>query len=243
MNMSRVCGSALVFVSIVLHATTEQELFLQGNKAYEAQQYATAIQQYQSIKQKGFAVWYNLGCCAYQTDNFYEAVLCWERALKMAPFAQRALCKTMLQRAQQRLGIVSNHHVDTTPLLAALAEWRTRIPLLAWQFLFLCAWYGIWRYGYAYYKKRKWALVCALLLFVGISAQSLFYTYREQTQVKGFVGPQSATVYAGPHTQFHTIHSLSAYAPCTVQAEKDEWCKIRSGNISGWVLKNNLSFV
>ena len=57
-----------------------EELFLQAQKQYEQKNFDKARELFASIPNKGEAVWYNLGNCAYKMQDFQAALVYWNCA-------------------------------------------------------------------------------------------------------------------------------------------------------------------
>lgn len=70
-----------------IHNKNKEVTKAQGDSAYMQNDYATAIQIYEQLLEKGEAaeVYYNLGNSYYKTDNIAHAILNYERALILQP--------------------------------------------------------------------------------------------------------------------------------------------------------------
>ena len=78
----------LLFFSVSLSAQSSSELFEQGNKAYNAEQYQSAVDSYEAILQGGeesFEVYYNLGNAYFRIGELGQAILNYERAARLKP--------------------------------------------------------------------------------------------------------------------------------------------------------------
>src|ERR1700722_3305000 len=72
------------FNIIIFGNGNNQEIFLRAHKLYEQKEIEQAYALYQSIENKGSAVWYNMGNCNYKLGKFLEAYACWHQAKKNA---------------------------------------------------------------------------------------------------------------------------------------------------------------
>jgi tetratricopeptide (TPR) repeat protein len=73
------CGSLLA---------TPSALLLEGNKAYAAGDYSTAISRYAEVEEEGyysFALFFNRGNAHFQREEWGRAILYYERALRIRP--------------------------------------------------------------------------------------------------------------------------------------------------------------
>jgi tetratricopeptide (TPR) repeat protein len=76
------------FVSISYAQDATMKNFEQGNEAYQSGNYLKAIEYYNQIIDNGYQtseVYYNLGNAYYKLKNIPEAILNYERALKVDP--------------------------------------------------------------------------------------------------------------------------------------------------------------
>ena len=82
-----VLGILLLTIGYV-NAQTTQELFDQGNRLYQSEEYNGAIKAYQKVIHQGFEsadLYYNMGNSYYKTNNMAEAIYHYEKALVLDP--------------------------------------------------------------------------------------------------------------------------------------------------------------
>ncbi len=69
-------------------AAAQEEIVARGNQAYQAGEWAAAIEAYESVREAGFdgpGLQYNLGNAYFKAGELGRAILHWERAAALAP--------------------------------------------------------------------------------------------------------------------------------------------------------------
>ncbi|MGY5355317.1 tetratricopeptide repeat protein [Wenyingzhuangia sp. IMCC45467] len=82
-----VLGILLLTVGYI-SAQTTQELFEQGNKHYQSEEYSEAVKLYQKIINQGFEsadLYYNMANAYYKSNNMANAIYYYEKALMLDP--------------------------------------------------------------------------------------------------------------------------------------------------------------
>src|SRR3990170_1403577 len=72
--------------SLALAQEEPAEIFRAANQAYDQKSFSTAVDQYQTLLEKGTvsaAVYYNLGNAYFRLGNLGEAIWCYRKALKL----------------------------------------------------------------------------------------------------------------------------------------------------------------
>ena len=80
--------ATLLLVAFHAIGQSPEQLAADAAKAYNSKQYAVAIAQYEKILSSGYAsyaLYYNLGNAYFRSDQLPDAVLYYEKALKLAP--------------------------------------------------------------------------------------------------------------------------------------------------------------
>jgi tetratricopeptide (TPR) repeat protein len=81
-----ICLSAAAWTAAPLLA--QGEIFQQGNRLYQAEDYGAAIEAYEAVLTGGFESYelhYNLGNAYFKAGDLGRSILSWERALKLEP--------------------------------------------------------------------------------------------------------------------------------------------------------------
>ncbi|HHS95909.1 MAG TPA: tetratricopeptide repeat protein [Phaeodactylibacter sp.] len=142
---------ALCFLSMLhISAQSTQEVFKQANEAYTKGDFATAIQQYESLLAQGQHsedLYYNLANAYYKTDNLGKAILNYERALLLNPKDENTLYNL------------------------AVAKNKMKEPIDPIPPFFLSTWWAALR---GVLSPNTWAVIALVLLFLSFGALSLW---------------------------------------------------------------------
>lgn len=218
-----------VFFVIYTHALTagvQEEIFLNANRLYQAGEFNNALALYESITQKGVAVWYNMALAAYHLNRKPEALAHLYRALQQADWATYRQIKNT---------IVLINPVDSwiVQCIWYLEYCASFLPYIYWQLLVIClAWITVlllWG-NYKRYKIHVVSCVswvsCVLLL--SVKYQSLHQQY-------AIIKDHGANLYAGPNPDFFVKQQIRAVENVIVLQEKNSWYKVRYGSTQGWL--------
>ena len=77
----------------ILHAGSQEEIFLRANKLYQQHKFQDALTLYNTLSHKGPAVWENIGNCAYYLEDYSHAIAYWYRAQRYINSPQYAILK------------------------------------------------------------------------------------------------------------------------------------------------------
>ena len=222
----------VVTVSLCNAALNDQELFLQGHNAYKKMEYQQASQQYNQIKDKGYAVWVNLGNCAYHLGDYPQAYVCWLRAQNDAPFSLQSTIEKNynLLTTEHDAKLVSQsvcHQiaVRTHPLLIQLCT------ALFWILLWWLIVSGRWKKQVLMASTiGMLALVCGMFTLMCYKTNSHKYA----------ITSDKVVVYSGPNEQYHAVGEINKMSKVCVQEAHEDWYKIRFGSTVGWILNRDI---
>lgn len=82
------CYLIILSITTIVWADHNQYVFEQANQLYQQEKYQQAINKYNEIAKNGYTSWqldYNLGNAYYKSAQFGQAILYYERALKLNP--------------------------------------------------------------------------------------------------------------------------------------------------------------
>ena len=228
----------LYFVTLSVYA---QSAFDDANEAYAAGRYDDAAAMYQSIvdEQPDAQAYYNLGNAQYKRGELAQAILCYERALRLQPNYPDA--KYNLEFAQSR--ITDNIPEQDFFLSAWTRAVRNCLGELTWLWLsiglfsLMLAGLLLWMLGReVWVRKTAFHVAWVALLFsviAGLNAASLHQrdTLRNEAIItQGVVNAKSAPDKSG--TDLFTIHEGTKV---TIHETLGEWCNIRVGSNQGWI--------
>ena len=223
-----------------------QSAFEEANAAYADGRYADAAAQYQALidETPDAVVYYNLGNAQFKQGELAQAILNYERALRLRPNYPDA--KYNLAFAQSR---ITDNIVEQDFFLSAWARAiRNNLHERTWLILsislFLLALVGILLFLLGrepWLRKTAFHIAWIALLFsltAGLNAGSLHKrdTLRNEAIItQGVVNGKSSPDRSG--TDLFTVHEGTKV---TIRETLGEWCNIRVGNYEGWVRQQNL---
>jgi tetratricopeptide (TPR) repeat protein len=230
---------------VTLFGQGSEQQFEVANKSYEIGEYAVAIEQYESLLKRGFVsveLHTNLGNAYYQFGELGEAILHFQRALRLNP--QDATAAHNLKVAQEAI----------QPSLDQLPEfgWRTSFASVqqslaanTWTILFLVvfalallAW-SIWQIGQQR-QQRKWGFLvgCLLLPIAGLlfwmAQQSKNFTEKSKQAV---IVDKEVQVRKGAATESEVLREIGEGTTVKWRNSRlQEWQKVRLPNgEEGWL--------
>ena len=223
-----------------------QSAFDEANTAYAEGRYDEAVTAYEAIltEQPSATVYYNLGNAYYKQGELAQAILNYERALRLQPTHKDA--KYNLEFAKSR---ITDNIVEQDFFLSSWARTvRNALSEPTWVILSIClfvlALTGILLFllGRAPWL-RKTAFHCAwiALLFsiiTGLNAGSLHQRdslRNEAIITQGVVNAKSSPDRSG--TDLFTIHEGTKV---TIRETIGEWANVHVGQNEGWIRLSSL---
>ncbi|MBS1987258.1 hypothetical protein JST99_04975 [Candidatus Dependentiae bacterium] len=234
-----ICLALFPFLSTA--ALQDQELFLQANRLYQQQQYQQAEQRYCALQDKGYAVWFNLGNCAFRRCNYPQAYAYWLRAQREAPCSMQSVLE---QNYAQLTAVYPGKQLSPSlsqQILVRLSPFYIQLVaaffwILLWWFVML----GRWK------KQRALFILITFLAFA--SGALAYWSYEYRTGMYAVTsGP--IVVYSGPNEQYHAIGQLDEMTVCRLYdshrtdsscGEQHCWYKVSVGNSVGWILSRDI---
>lgn len=217
-------------------------LFSQANAQYAEGNYAEAAAQYEQViaEQPSAEAYYNLGNAYFKQGELAQAILAYERALRIEPSYKDA--KHNLLFAQSR--IVDNIE-DTQSFF--LSNWlkaiRNALNQQTWMILsialFICMLIGFFLFAFSqtvWVRKTAFytSLVALLISLVAcINAGSLHHRDTERAEAiitQGIVNAKSSPDRSG--TDLFTVHEGTKVE---ITETIGDWCCIHVGNYIGWM--------
>lgn len=223
-----------------------QTSFDEANSAYADGRYAEAAELYQSIidEQPCAQVYYNLGNAQFKQGELAQAILAYERALRLDPNNKDA---------QYNLAFAQSRITDNIPeqdffISSWLRKMRNGLSEQTWIVgsivLFFLALTGLLLFLLGrelWLRKTAFHVAWITLLFsviAGANAASLHQrdTLRNEAIItQGIVNAKSAPDRSG--TDLFTLHEGTKV---TIRETIGEWANIRVGNNEGWIKLQNL---
>jgi tetratricopeptide (TPR) repeat protein len=237
-----IVGLVLCHISFVFAQTT----FDAANAAYAGGRYEEAAKLYQTLidEQPDATVYYNLGNAQFKQGELAQAILSYERSLRLDPSNKDA--QYNLKFAQSR--ITDNIPEQDFFLSSWARAVRNRLNERSWIIisitLFIIALTGLLLFLLSrelWLRKTAFHIAWIALLFsviAGLNAGSLHKrdTLRNEAIItQGVVNAKSSPDRSG--TDLFTIHEGTKV---TIRESIGEWVNIHVGNNEGWVRTQNL---
>lgn len=212
-----------------------------GNTAYQSGEYAKAAKLYRQLATGGFEsgdLFYNLGTAELRAGRRGEAILWFERALRLEPHDG----DVQFNLAEARRGNIDKvvGAREEATLVERVGE---RVPVTATGAAFVGAWLLAFA---ALIIRRLQSRARSVLLSVGLvsgvvavaSAVLLWTAWWQRTQVRhAVVVAASSAVREGPASDFRTAFEIHEGLKVRVVREKDGFLRVRLPNGSeGWVV-------
>jgi tetratricopeptide (TPR) repeat protein len=215
---------------------TSQELFLQANAFYKKGDFKKAVDLYQSIENKGAAVLYNLGNCYYHLERYTDALLYWKRALKNEGLFLQEAVDYNCNAVYQKLGII-----PSISLVRFLVQKSNDYAKILWLF-FLVILSIFFALSFSLSGRKQFFILILFTFFMSISSCCLGIKYWMTTQNYALVSHETSVI-AGTDERFTKIGTLVAGQEVLVHEKKDNWCKVKSNNCTGWILAENIEYI
>ena len=236
----------LTFCSAVtLHAAEDSDkLFSQANAAYDSGDYLNAAALYNQLLSEGWQGWelyYNLGNAYYRLDEIGNALLSYERALRLAPNKKVVKDNLALARSKTvdnieelpRLFIVE--WTQAVVNLTTPRGWRTMLLVLV--VLFCVAAYFFFVAKDYRLRKAMFITGSALALLILISAVDATISANNVTKNnEAIVTAPLIVVKGSPDAKSVDKFILHEGTKLTITDRQDDWWQIEiADGKSGWV--------
>lgn len=250
--MKKILSIILLSWTVTAMAQSPRELMSQGNVAFQKSDFVTAAKCYGKILEAGYAnadLYYNLGNAYYRQDEFGQAILNYERALRLKP---------NFRDAQENLDLANSKIEDEIKALPELfiVTWARNITTwfshTGWRIVILCL---LALLGAAVaifvlsrdYLWRKGALIGGIavtgLLLIAIAC-SIATGVRQNSHNKAIVTSPLVVVKSSPES--NSVDKLILHEGTKVDVEETlgDWHKIHiaDGN-TGWLTDADITVI
>ena len=224
-------------------APSYKDAFDKGNDFYAREQYAQAIEEYQTALQSGYECWeiyFNIGNAYYRSGNYPQAILHYERA------AQRANRNPEIQENLRLAESKIADRFEQMPVFFANAWWNALtglFPANVWGILVAaCFFLGLaslclYLLGSGYTPKKAgfYGLLLSLLLLI-VSCLAAFDRYRQSRQEYAIVMQVSVDAKTSPEDRSQTAFILHEGSKVRIEDRIGTYGKVRIKNGSrAWV--------
>lgn len=213
-----------------LHADTDQQLFVRGNRCYAEKKYVEALAHYEAIQAKGPAVFFNMGnsyCCK---GDYSQALMYWQRAERGASYKEFLSIAHNKELILKKMGKAVSDNVFTAINKHVMAMVCPH-SLYVLQVIILLVWYI---FVIVYFRAKRRLYKQMFFIVVLFLSYGVLIKYTSSSVARGIVIKQ-APIFVGPNKNFHTITSLACADGVEIKEKKEGWYKIRYTDAIGWV--------
>lgn len=210
----------------------DNTLFNQANQMYSKCCYDKAIDLYNSINNKNYSCWFNIGNCYFKLKKYNLAMAYWKKALNNSPYKNNEDIEFNLSKVGEILSIQKNKN-------NFIKKYLDSIPTFYLEILFLIFWYLFFLFVVRIIKKKFYLVLssfflCNIFLFCCLS-----FKYNEKND-KAIVLQKDTPVFAGPGKDYHIIGLLNMAQELKINYKNGEWVKISSNELTGWTLASSI---
>jgi tetratricopeptide (TPR) repeat protein len=225
-------------------APSAEELFRQGNDAYAKGDFESAEKAYRAILDQGIRnsrVYYNLGNACFRREKIGDAILFYEKSLRLDPGDPdtRENLRFAMLRIRDRIP------PDETPFLIALfvrardfleLEEVTRLFLVTYLLSMgaLAAWILLRRRGPALFLAAVGSIL--LLLSLGAGGWMVLRAHSRDAKDEAIVLASKLDVYSGPGSENTLLASVHEGTKVRIHANRGSWAQVTlPDGRSGWL--------
>lgn len=228
-SKKKIAATILIVLLPAMHLfASDQERFLQANVLYDAGQWAQAFSMYDKIKNKGGTVWYNMGHCCYNQQDFLRAYYYWKKASLYSFNKDYNNAQFNKSKAAAKLGI--NEHISW------LSAVEKRLLTVCMQIIFLFFWYILLWYAAVLFRRRKMLLLTVLVCATVVSGSLVGIKYKKSFVTEGIIA-QDTECFSGPHDNYQVIATIGKATCVKIVGQQEEWIKIQTKTDRGWIKK------
>ena len=244
---------SLVFLLFTgVYAQQPRQLFQKANQAYQNQNFQQAIELYQNILGQGYQateIYYNLGNAFFRLNNLGQAILNYEKALKLNPNDPDIRYNLELAnlRVVDRLELPPRFFLfewwDSLKTYFSLTQLTRLVAILfTLSILLLVLWLFIRRY-----RLRRWLLTGVivsgiLFIFWGYILINQSGEYRNRHQA--IVLTPTITVMSAPDEGSTDVFLLHEGVKIRLDEQRTSWVKISlPDGKSGWIKTEDIGII
>lgn len=213
---------------------TAQEDFLQANNLYAQRDYANAQKLYESIDNKGAAVWYNLGNCRYHLEHYPEALACWNRSLENGGSAWYDEVIHNCNHVQELLAIQPNGSRFDRFIYGIM-----NYSLLWWQLSVIMVLILLCITPFWFKGKKMIGAMGALASLMFLMMGCLGIKHRHLSRNYGFL-LEETYLFAGTDERFSKHAILKKGDEVSIYDEQGQWAKVATSEGVGWILADTI---
>jgi tetratricopeptide (TPR) repeat protein len=244
--------SLIFFVSAVLPAQNEEEIFRQGNEYYKQKQFDKAIESYSGLVNSGYegtSLFYNLGNSYYRTGEIGLAILFYEKALKLSPGDED------IRHNLNLANLKTVDRVESIPQFFLFEWWEGLLAFFSASGWTIAAYIFylvlIFSAGFYFFAKnplqQKIVLVSALAGFILLAFSTILLVVKlnkEINNINAVIIKNSVNVKLSPDEQSNDAFIIHKGLKVKFEDEVEDWVKIRleDGKV-GWIQEDDAKII
>ncbi len=252
MNLIKSIFVTCLLITSIIGQGQNLDNFISANAFYAEGKYQEAIENYNSLLAEdniSTDIYFNLGNCYYKTDDIPNAILNYEKALKLKPDNEDALFN--LKMANKR----TIDKIDRLPELFIGNTWKklvTSKTVESWAyytigliFLSLLLFMSYLLMQQVIIKKAGFY---AGFFFLGLSIFTLLMASQHHSIVEqsteAIIFAPTTTIQSEPNINAEKLFTLHEGTKVTLLEENSDWSKIKlpNGNI-GWIKSEEIKSI
>lgn len=223
------------------------ELFDRANADYQNQKFDSAVEEYRQLLQQGIrhgAVYYNLGNAYWKKGERGNAILYYERALRLLPRDEDV--RANLSYAKGEIVVGGKSQTETKGFLEKIAEVFTGKVTLRELAMVTVVFYwiliGFFLLWVALLPQRTLSKpwLVTLLTFSILLAGLIGFKEYDLAQAAAVILQKEAVLRAGPGDDFQAQATLPEGLVVRIVRQSKGWIEVRLGDLQGWVLQNSI---
>ena len=251
--MVKRCVRAAVLVALLglacgmtCAAQSPEDVFLEGNSHYEGGRYAAAAAAYRGLLRyqiRDPVLEYNLANAEFRLGNLGQAILHYERALRLDPTDREIGANLEFARSYRHDQVEPEQQAAIMRWMRGLQD-RLGPDRQAWAVLAV-VWLIAALQAWCFSRPRGWSatygwLLGALLLVLAVSSASWYSTlHRLEGRRSAIVLEQVVEVLAGPGYNNPALFTVHEGLDLWIRGERDEWLQVSLPNgLHGWIAKD-----
>ena len=224
-------------------------IFQSGNEYYAQSNYNAAIEQYQKVVESAMVsevVLYNLANAYFKNNQLGKAILCYEKAQRLAPHDREIAENLNFARARIADKVERPPEGFFLSQLRRITNWLpldTETALAVVFFLAANAAFSLFWLDVIPSLSRVtlYASIAFLMLFLILGASNLVRIYSQETVHEAVILVEKADVLSGPASDSPTLFSIHEGLKVRIENDLPDWVQISLDNgWNGWVKKEAL---
>ncbi len=246
-----IISTVLLLMSVVAGATAQSstERWEAGNRAYIDGDYNKAIEEYTAILDGGeysMKLYYNLANAYFKTGANGNAILYYNKALRIAPSQEDIRHNLALAEAQTKDRIVAIPEFFVNRWLRTV---RNSMSCMAWSVLSLSTLGLALIFGLLFLlasrlgvrKTGFYGALCSLVLFIATTSFAISSRNDMLSHSEAIVMGTAISIKSSPDRSATDLFVLHEGTKVKVATEVDEWCEIViADGKKGWTERKNI---